>query len=253
MPASSAVCPWTRFERERDAIRADIERAGFNAALGQLHAAAGRRHRRREPAAARPLRLHRAGGRAHARHVPGDHGPPAARRPGLIYRDETSLPQAEGAFGICSAWVDRAPGAAAAASLAEAEGWFRQFLGYGNDLGLFAEEIDPATGAALGNFPQAYSHVGLIGAALAIEARRRADAADAAPRTRGRSRRGSERADMNWASWLLWGFAATAVLTTLMAGSEGLGLTRMNIPHMLGTMFTPNRDRAKVYGASCTS
>ena len=53
---------------------------------------------------------------------------------------------------------------------------------------------------------------------------------------------------MNWASWLLWGFAATVALTTLMAGSEGLGITRMNIPHMLGTMFTPNRDRAKVYG-----
>ena len=34
-----------------------------------------------------------------------------------------------------------------------------------------------------------------------------------------------------------------------MAGSEGLGITRMNMPHMLGTMFTPNRDRAKVYGA----
>jgi hypothetical protein len=55
---------------------------------------------------------------------------------------------------------------------------------------------------------------------------------------------------MNWASCLIWGFAATAVLTTLMAGSEGVGITRMNIPHMLGTMFTPNRDRAKVYGAA---
>ena len=55
---------------------------------------------------------------------------------------------------------------------------------------------------------------------------------------------------MNWGSWLVWGFAATAVLTTLMAGSEGVGITRMNIPHMLGTMFTANRDRAKVYGAA---
>jgi hypothetical protein len=53
---------------------------------------------------------------------------------------------------------------------------------------------------------------------------------------------------MSWTSWLVWGFVATAVLTTLMAGSEGLGITRMNIPHMLGTMFTPNRDRAKVHG-----
>jgi len=54
---------------------------------------------------------------------------------------------------------------------------------------------------------------------------------------------------MSWMNWLVWGFLATAVLTTVMAGSEGFGLTRMNIPHMLGTMFTANRDRAKVYGA----
>ena len=53
---------------------------------------------------------------------------------------------------------------------------------------------------------------------------------------------------MNWHSWLVWGFAGTVILTTLMAGSQGVGLTRMNIPYMLGTMFTPSRDRAKVYG-----
>jgi uncharacterized membrane protein YagU involved in acid resistance len=53
---------------------------------------------------------------------------------------------------------------------------------------------------------------------------------------------------MNWGSWLLWGFAATVVLTSLMAGSQGLGLTRMNIPYLLGTIFTPDRDRAKVVG-----
>ncbi|HEV8341531.1 MAG TPA: hypothetical protein VGR30_04075 [Candidatus Binatia bacterium] len=53
---------------------------------------------------------------------------------------------------------------------------------------------------------------------------------------------------MNWGSWLLWGFVATIVLTTLMAGSQGLGFTRMNIPYMLGTMFTSSRDRAKLIG-----
>jgi uncharacterized membrane protein YagU involved in acid resistance len=53
---------------------------------------------------------------------------------------------------------------------------------------------------------------------------------------------------MNWASWLLWGFVATIVLTTLMAGSQGLGFTRMNIPYMLGTIFTPSRDRATLLG-----
>jgi uncharacterized membrane protein YagU involved in acid resistance len=53
---------------------------------------------------------------------------------------------------------------------------------------------------------------------------------------------------MNWSSWLLWGFVATVVLTTLMAITQGIGITRMNIPYMLGTMFTPNRDRAKLIG-----
>jgi hypothetical protein len=53
---------------------------------------------------------------------------------------------------------------------------------------------------------------------------------------------------MNWSAYLLWGFIATLTLTTLMSGSLGLGLTRMNIPYMLGTIFTPNRDRAKLIG-----
>jgi hypothetical protein len=53
---------------------------------------------------------------------------------------------------------------------------------------------------------------------------------------------------MSVTSWLLWGFVGTVVLTTIMAGSQTLGLTRMNIPYLLGTMFTANRDRAKVIG-----
>ena len=42
---------------------------------------------------------------------------------------------------------------------------------------------------------------------------------------------------MNIASWALWGFVGTVVLTIVLAGSQGLGLTRMNIPFMLGTIF----------------
>lgn len=53
---------------------------------------------------------------------------------------------------------------------------------------------------------------------------------------------------MNWHSWLIWGFAATILLTTASSAAQGMGLTRMNLPYMLGTIFTPNRDKAKLYG-----
>src|SRR5687768_4608766 len=53
---------------------------------------------------------------------------------------------------------------------------------------------------------------------------------------------------MNTRGAVLWGFVGTVVLTGLMAGSQARGLTRINIPFMLGTMTTPNRDRAKVIG-----
>ncbi len=53
---------------------------------------------------------------------------------------------------------------------------------------------------------------------------------------------------MNVGSWMLWGFVGTVVLTTLMSGSQALRLTRMSLPFMLGTVFTDNRDRAKVLG-----
>ncbi len=53
---------------------------------------------------------------------------------------------------------------------------------------------------------------------------------------------------MNWGDWALWGFVATMVLTTIEAGAQGLGLTRMSLPYITGTMITPDRDRAKLYG-----
>jgi hypothetical protein len=53
---------------------------------------------------------------------------------------------------------------------------------------------------------------------------------------------------MNWSSWLLWGFLSTLAMTTMAAAAQGLGLTRMNLPYMLGTILTPDRDRARLYG-----
>jgi GH15 family glucan-1,4-alpha-glucosidase len=94
-------------------------------------------------------------------------------RDGLLYRYEDGydrLPAREGAFGICSFWaIDNL---AKRGDLEDAERAFDHILAFANDLGLFAEEIDPESRSALGNFPQAFTHVGLINAALAIEAAR---------------------------------------------------------------------------------
>lgn len=53
---------------------------------------------------------------------------------------------------------------------------------------------------------------------------------------------------MNVTGWLLWGFVATLVMTALMTASQAARLTRMSLPYLLGTMLTPDRDRAMVVG-----
>jgi uncharacterized membrane protein YagU involved in acid resistance len=53
---------------------------------------------------------------------------------------------------------------------------------------------------------------------------------------------------MNWGSWILSGFIATLALSTLLATSQGLGLTRMNIPYLVGTVITADREKARIYG-----
>lgn len=53
---------------------------------------------------------------------------------------------------------------------------------------------------------------------------------------------------MDITSILLWGFAATLVLTIIMVCSRPLGLSRMDLPFLLGTIFTSNRNRAPLYG-----
>ena len=49
-------------------------------------------------------------------------------------------------------------------------------------------------------------------------------------------------------TWAVWGFGATVVLTTVLAGSQGLGWTRLSLPWLLGAFFTPDRDRARAVG-----
>ncbi|HKF96144.1 MAG TPA: glycoside hydrolase family 15 protein, partial [Gammaproteobacteria bacterium] len=87
-------------------------------------------------------------------------------RRGLVYRYEKSKDRHEGAFAVCSFWeVDFL---ARAGKAAEAQEVFEAALRYANDVDLFAEEIDPDTGEAVGNFPQAFTHLGVINAALAL-------------------------------------------------------------------------------------
>jgi GH15 family glucan-1,4-alpha-glucosidase len=68
---------------------------------------------------------------------------------------------------ICSFWLVSA--LAKAGEVDRAEQLFDQLVSYANDLGLLAEEIDTAAGEQLGNFPQAFSHIGLITSAWAID------------------------------------------------------------------------------------
>jgi GH15 family glucan-1,4-alpha-glucosidase len=91
---------------------------------------------------------------------------------GLIYRYDTratedGLPPGEGVFLACSFWLVEAM--ALAGQVDEARTLFDDVVRYGNDAGLFAEEIDVQSGALLGNFPQALSHIALLNAALHLE------------------------------------------------------------------------------------
>jgi GH15 family glucan-1,4-alpha-glucosidase len=97
-------------------------------------------------------------------------------RDGLVMRYHTGetddgLPPGEGAFLACSFWLANVY--AQQGRLADGRRLFQDLLGLANDVGLFAEEYDPRSGRQLGNFPQAFSHVGLINTALALSGQER--------------------------------------------------------------------------------
>jgi alpha,alpha-trehalase len=80
----------------------------------------------------------------------------------------------EGTFVICSFWLVSC--LAQAGEVERAEEMFDRLVGYANDLGLLAEEVDTRNDELLGNFPQAFSHIGLIKAAADIDEARGQDA-----------------------------------------------------------------------------
>jgi GH15 family glucan-1,4-alpha-glucosidase len=92
----------------------------------------------------------------------------------LVYRYDVSrssdgIKGDEGTFNICTFWLVeaqvRAAGRTDAQRLRDARLIFEQMLGYANHLGLYSEETGP-TGEALGNFPQAFTHLGLLNSTL---------------------------------------------------------------------------------------
>jgi GH15 family glucan-1,4-alpha-glucosidase len=92
-------------------------------------------------------------------------------REGLVYRytqgfggTDDGLPAGEGAFLACSFWL--VDNYVLAGRFDEARATFERLCEYCNDVGLLAEEIDPHSRRHLGNFPQAFSHVGLINSAF---------------------------------------------------------------------------------------
>ncbi|MGH8984988.1 MAG: glycoside hydrolase family 15 protein [Acidimicrobiia bacterium] len=87
---------------------------------------------------------------------------------GLVYRylAHDGLEGEEGSFLLCTFWLAHA--LALAGQVDRARETFEHAIAYVNDVGLLAEEVDPGTGELLGNFPQAFSHIGLVNAAWAI-------------------------------------------------------------------------------------
>ena len=174
--------PEERFRRERKALREFIEAKLFSAEHGTYVTAAGVDEvdssqlllARYGYVDARDPRMAKTYERVVSR----------LGRNGLLYRFpegyDDFLPPGEGAFGIASFWV--VDYLANAGRIDEAEERFAGLVGRANDLGLMAEEFDPDTGEQLGNFPQAFTHVGLISAAMSLQrARERPTATETEP------------------------------------------------------------------------
>ena len=87
---------------------------------------------------------------------------------GLVYRYRASdgLEGSEGTFLLCTFWLAHA--LALAGEVERARATFERAVAYVNDVGLLAEEVDPVSGELLGNFPQAFSHIGLVNVAWVI-------------------------------------------------------------------------------------
>jgi GH15 family glucan-1,4-alpha-glucosidase len=110
---------------------------------------------------------------------------------GLVLRYRTGsgadgLPGGEGSFLLCTFWLAQVQ--ALAGRTDQARATFERAASRANDLGLLAEQADPRTGTLLGNFPQAFSHIGLVNAAWAIHCAEQAQVGRAADDTPAEAR-----------------------------------------------------------------
>lgn len=154
----------SRWESVRDEIRKAIEQHGYNAKLGAFVQAFGS-----DTLDAAVLAIPRVGflSATDPRVLSTiDRIQHDLTQDGLVYRYRApdGLAGGEGAFLICSFWLVEA--LALAGRMEEARQLFERMLRRQNDVGLYSEEIDPATGAFLGNFPQGFTHLALIRAAV---------------------------------------------------------------------------------------
>ena len=155
-----------RWEREANAIRSFVDEHCWSETAGSYVRSAGSNeldasvllgvlYRFAEPAEPRLLATVEAIRRELSR------GPFVYR-----YSGEDGLAGQEGAFLTCSFWLAEA--LAVQGRMTEAADLMTQLVGLANDVGVFAEEVDPTSGAFLGNLPQALTHLALIHAALAF-------------------------------------------------------------------------------------
>ena len=161
--------PVDRFAAERDSIREETERNGYSERLESYVAAFDL-----EDVDASLLLLARYGyvdTKSSRMTSTYERVTQRLEKHGLLHRylsDHDGLPSGEGTFGICSFWAVEY--LARTGLTDDARSRFEHLLSYCNDVGLLAEEIDPDKGEPLGNFPQAFTHVGLIDAALTLAA-----------------------------------------------------------------------------------
>jgi GH15 family glucan-1,4-alpha-glucosidase len=155
-----------RWESVRQGIARSIDEHGYNEEVGAFTQSYGTKAL---DAAALALMLRKVVEPGDPRmHSTVDRVVEALGEDGLLHRYDADdgLPPGEGVFLMCTFWLVDCY--AELGRLDEARALFERLVGYANDVGLYAEEYDPLTRHHLGNFPQAFTHVALINAAVTL-------------------------------------------------------------------------------------